>query len=41
MKEVEVLKYFHRTEQSLILRALGWTGTIQLCAGGERNIGIV
>ena len=29
VKEVEVLKYFHRTEQSLILRALGWTGTLQ------------
>ncbi len=29
MKEVEVLKYFDRTEQSLILRGLGRTGTIQ------------
>ncbi len=29
VKEVEVLKYFDRTEQSLILWALGRTGTIQ------------
>ena len=29
VKEVEVLKYFDRTEQSLILRALGRTGTIK------------
>ena len=29
VKEVEVFKYFDRTEQSLILRALGRMGTIQ------------
>ncbi len=29
VKEVEVLKYFDRTEQSLILWGLGRTGTIQ------------